>query len=141
MIELWRWEIQPGETFTSPGHPATTFELLRTCKPALTLTLGETCRTVAAENRGGPHRNRARLPQWYAPLVFTMTVAELPSLTDIMIQDDDKTHLFTGLSPESLLAQVTTLIEQDRLGEVLQSAIRKGTTLTAIKRCISTPRT
>ncbi len=41
--------------------------------------------------------------------------------------------------PESLLAQVTTLIEQGRLGEVLQSAIRKGTTLTAIKRCISTP--
>ncbi len=28
MIELWRWEMQPGEAFTSPGHPATTFELL-----------------------------------------------------------------------------------------------------------------
>ncbi|MBZ4359483.1 hypothetical protein LAM19_24835, partial [Mycobacterium tuberculosis] len=23
MIELWRWEMQPGEAFTSPGHPAT----------------------------------------------------------------------------------------------------------------------
>ena len=48
MIELWRWEMQPGEAFASPGHPATTFELLHVEAGALTLTLGETCRTVAA---------------------------------------------------------------------------------------------
>ena len=29
MIELWQWEMQPGERFTSSGHPAGTFELLR----------------------------------------------------------------------------------------------------------------
>lgn len=64
MIELWRWDMQPGEAFTSPGHPATTFELLHVEAGALTLTLGETCRTVAAGGiGGGPHRNRARLPQ------------------------------------------------------------------------------
>ena len=39
MIELWRWEMQPGEAFTSPGHPATTFELLHVEAGALTLTL------------------------------------------------------------------------------------------------------
>jgi hypothetical protein len=42
--------------------------------------------------------------------------------------------------PESLLSQVTALIEQDRLGEVLQKRYPQGMTLTAIKRCISTPR-
>ena len=28
MIELWRWEMFPGEIFASPGHPHGTFELL-----------------------------------------------------------------------------------------------------------------
>lgn len=81
MIELWRWEMQPGEAFTSPGHPATTFELLHVEAGALTLTLGETCRTVAA---GESAVARTEIEHGYrnegtAPLVFTMTVAELPS--------------------------------------------------------------
>ncbi|MGK6771197.1 helix-turn-helix domain-containing protein [Klebsiella pneumoniae] len=74
MIELWRWEMQPG-------HPATTFELLHVEAGALTLTLGETCRTVAA---GESAVARTEIEHGYrnegtAPLVFTMTVAELPS--------------------------------------------------------------
>ncbi|MDQ6252273.1 XRE family transcriptional regulator [Klebsiella pneumoniae] len=81
MIELWRWEMQPGEAFASPGHPATTFELLHVEAGALTLTLGETCRTVAA---GESAVARTEIEHGYrnegtAPLVFTMTVAELPS--------------------------------------------------------------
>lgn len=81
MIELWRWEMQPGEAFTSPGHPATTFELLHVEAGSLTLTLGETCRTVAA---GESAVARTEIEHGYrnegtAPLVFTMTVAELPS--------------------------------------------------------------
>ncbi|MGP4172165.1 cupin domain-containing protein, partial [Klebsiella pneumoniae] len=81
MIELWRWDMQPGEAFTSPGHPATTFELLHVEAGALTLTLGETCRTVAA---GESAVARTEIEHGYrnegtAPLVFTMTVAELPS--------------------------------------------------------------
>ncbi len=48
---------------------------------ALTLTLGETCRTVAA---GESAVARTEIEHGYrnegtAPLVFTMTVAELPS--------------------------------------------------------------
>ena len=81
MIELWRWEMQPGEAFASPGHPATTFELLHVEAGALTLTLGATCRTVAA---GESAVARTEIEHGYrnegtAPLVFTMTVAELPS--------------------------------------------------------------
>ncbi len=72
MIELWRWEMQPGEAFTSPGHPATTFELLHVEAGALTLTLGETCRTVAA---GESAVARTEIEHGYrnegtAPLVF-----------------------------------------------------------------------
>ena len=67
--------------FASPGHPATTFELLHVEAGALTLTLGETCRTVAA---GESAVARTEIEHGYrnegtAPLVFTMTVAELPS--------------------------------------------------------------
>ncbi|STT56819.1 metal-dependent hydrolase [Klebsiella pneumoniae] len=43
--------------------------------------------------------------------------------------------------PESLLAQVTTLIEQGRLGEVLQKRYPQGHDVNSDKRCISTPRT
>ena len=73
--------IRPGEAFASPGHPATTFELLHVEAGALTLTLGETCRTVAA---GESAVARTEIEHGYrnegtAPLVFTMTVAELPS--------------------------------------------------------------
>ena len=42
MIELWQWEMQPGERFTSPGHPAGTFELLHVNEGVLTLTVDET---------------------------------------------------------------------------------------------------
>lgn len=81
MIELWRWRCSPAEAFASPGHPATTFELLHVEAGALTLTLGETCRTVAA---GESAVARTEIEHGYrnegtAPLVFTMTVAELPS--------------------------------------------------------------
>ena len=38
MTELWMWEMQPGEKFSSPGHPSGTFELLYV--EAGTLTLG-----------------------------------------------------------------------------------------------------
>ena len=48
MIELWQWEMQPGERFTSSGHPAGTFELLHVNEGILTLTVDETVTQVAA---------------------------------------------------------------------------------------------
>lgn len=80
MIELWRWRCSPAKPLPA-RHPATTFELLHVEAGALTLTLGETCRTVAA---GESAVARTEIEHGYrnegtAPLVFTMTVAELPS--------------------------------------------------------------
>ncbi|STS85420.1 Xre family transcriptional regulator [Klebsiella pneumoniae] len=64
--------MQPGEAFASPGHPATTFELLHVEAGALTLTLGETCRTVRPGIGGGrteiEHGYRNEVPRrWSLP--------------------------------------------------------------------------
>ncbi|POU71718.1 XRE family transcriptional regulator [Leclercia sp. LSNIH6] len=78
MIELWRWEMQPGECFTSPGHPAGTFELLHVEAGVLTLKVKESvtqvvagasavAKTEAAHSYGNEGANVLR---------FTMTVAE-----------------------------------------------------------------
>lgn len=52
------------------------------------------------------------------------------------LNDPNRPHEHFNLSrgyPESLLAQVTALIKQNRLGEVLKSAIRRVTISTTIK--------
>ncbi len=63
MIELWRWDMQPGEAFTSPGHPATTFELLHVEAGADADAWRDLPHGGGRGIGGGPHRNRARLPQ------------------------------------------------------------------------------
>lgn len=78
MIELWSWEMQPGEQFTSPGHPAGTFELLHVNDGVLTLTVDNTATQVGA---GASAVAKTDAPHGYANegeqiLRFTMTVAE-----------------------------------------------------------------
>lgn len=78
MIELWQWEMHPGETFTSPGHPAGTFELLHVNEGMLTLTVDE---TVVQVNAGASAVAKTEAAHGYANegekvLRFTMTVAE-----------------------------------------------------------------
>lgn len=78
MIELWQWEMQPGECFTSPGHPAGTCELLHVNAGVLTLTVDETVTRVAA---GASAVAKTEAAHGYANagdtvLRFTMTVAE-----------------------------------------------------------------
>ena len=78
MIELWQWEMQPGERFTSPGHPAGTFELLHVNAGVLTLTVDETVTRVAV---GASAVAKTEAAHGYANegdtvLRFTMTVAE-----------------------------------------------------------------
>ncbi|MCZ7833919.1 helix-turn-helix domain-containing protein [Atlantibacter hermannii] len=78
MIELWCWVLEPGEAFTSPGHPAGTVELFHVNEGVLTLTVDENvsvlqtgssavAKTEAAHRYANEHTTR---------LVFTMTVAE-----------------------------------------------------------------
>ncbi|WP_299313705.1 helix-turn-helix domain-containing protein [uncultured Halomonas sp.] len=79
MIELWRWEIQPGEVFESPGHPSGTVELFHVEQGVLTLKVGAGelavstgCSAVARTDVQHRYANQAALP-----LIFTMTVVEL----------------------------------------------------------------
>jgi len=78
MIELWRWEMQPGESFSSPGHPAGTFELLHVEAGILTLKVEESVTQVVA---GASAVAKTEAAHSYANheesvLRFTMTVAE-----------------------------------------------------------------
>lgn len=45
-IELWEWEVQPGDAFEGAAHPRGTIETLHVMEGALTVTVGD--RTVRA---------------------------------------------------------------------------------------------
>lgn len=79
MIELWRWEMQPGERFESAGHPSETFELLHVEKGELKISIADAqwlvssgCSAVAKTDVPHQYANESD-----AKLIFTMTVAEL----------------------------------------------------------------
>ncbi len=79
MIELWRWELYPGELFESAGHPQGTCELFHVEKGRLKVKVGKTELMIAA---GCSAVARTDVPHCYANdddgvLIFTMTVAEL----------------------------------------------------------------
>lgn len=78
MIELWHWELYPGEIFTSPGHPQETTELLHVTAGTLLLTVNGEAFTLEA---GCSAVAITDTPHSYAcandiPLAFTMTVHE-----------------------------------------------------------------
>lgn len=78
MIELWRWEMQPGESFSSPGHPAGTFELLHVEAGVLTLKVEESVMQVVAGASAVAKTDAAHsyVNDGKSVLRFTMTVAE-----------------------------------------------------------------
>ncbi|MBA4707311.1 helix-turn-helix domain-containing protein [Aquitalea magnusonii] len=85
MVELWRWEMHPGEVFTSQGHPQGTFELFHVEQGELQLGVGDDVHTLRT---GSAAVARTDAPHHYANqsdelLVFTMTVAELSPLRSI----------------------------------------------------------
>lgn len=78
MLELWRWEMHPGEKFISSGHPSGTVELLHVEEGTLTLIVEASELQVA---NGCAAVARTDLPHSYANhsdrrLVFTMSVSE-----------------------------------------------------------------
>lgn len=78
MVELWRWELYPGEIFTSPGHPSETSELLHVTVGTLLLTVNGDAYTLEAGYSAVATTDTAHS---YAcasdePLIFTMTVHE-----------------------------------------------------------------
>ncbi|MEI4941491.1 helix-turn-helix domain-containing protein [Aeromonas caviae] len=79
MIELWQWEMAPGERFDSDGHTTGTVELFHVEQGILTIGIdGEQWQVKAGQSLMA----RTDVPHHYAnsaetPLRFTMTVAEL----------------------------------------------------------------
>lgn len=81
MTELWMWEMQPGEKFTSPGHPLGTLELLYVQSGTLTLGVNESLFQVMT---GYSATARTDVPHFYENqdegiLRFIMTVNEKAS--------------------------------------------------------------
>lgn len=79
MIELWQWEMAPGERFDSDGHTTGTVELFHVEQGILTIAIdGEQWQVKAGQSLVA----RTDVPHHYAnsaetPLRFTMTVTEL----------------------------------------------------------------
>ncbi|WP_287878333.1 helix-turn-helix transcriptional regulator [Aquitalea sp.] len=78
MVELWHWEMQPGELFASPGHGAGTVELFHVAEGELTLKVGEQelqipAGSAAVASTAEPHHYANHTS---ARVVFSMTVAE-----------------------------------------------------------------
>ncbi|WP_046068057.1 XRE family transcriptional regulator [Pseudomonas synxantha] len=79
MIELWRWEMHPGESFASQGHPQGTLELFHVEKGTLKCVVGETELVIPS---GSSAVAKTDVPHSYSnpgrsKLVFTMSVTEL----------------------------------------------------------------
>jgi transcriptional regulator with XRE-family HTH domain len=78
MLELWSWEMRPGERYDAPAHPEGTQELIHVEQGNLALVFGDVRYVVAAGGSAIAHTDR---PHAYAtegkkPVRFTMVVAE-----------------------------------------------------------------
>ena len=78
MLELWTWELRPGERYEAPAHPSGTQELIHVASGSLTLAFGEVSYVIAAGGSAVAHTDR---PHAYAcdgrrATRFTMVVSE-----------------------------------------------------------------
>lgn len=78
MLELWSWELRPGERYEAPAHPQGTQELLHVVRGRLALAFGEVSYVIETGGSAVAHTDR---PHAYAcdgkrPAHFTMVVAE-----------------------------------------------------------------
>src|SRR3954467_1193486 len=78
MLELWSWELRPGERYEAQAHPHGTQELLHVEQGSLGLAFGEVRYVIPAGGSAVAHTDR---PHAYAaegrrPVRFTMVVAE-----------------------------------------------------------------
>lgn len=78
MLELWSWELRPGERYDAPAHPEGTQELIHVVRGRLALAFGEVSYVIET---GGSAVAQTDRPHAYAcdgkrPAHFTMVVAE-----------------------------------------------------------------
>ena len=78
MLELWTWELRPGERYEAQAHPQGTEELIHVINGRLALAFGDVSYIVERGGSAAAHTDR---PHAYAcegkkPVTFTMVVAE-----------------------------------------------------------------
>jgi transcriptional regulator with XRE-family HTH domain len=78
MLELWSWELRPGERYEAQPHPTGTEELIHVVSGRLALVFGEVSYVIGSGGSAVAHTDR---PHAYAcdgakPVRFTMVVAE-----------------------------------------------------------------
>src|SRR3954470_1529702 len=78
MLELWSWELRPGERYDGQAHPHGTEELIHVVRGRLALAFGEVSYVI---DRGGSAVAHTGRPHAYAcdgktAVQFTMVVAE-----------------------------------------------------------------
>jgi transcriptional regulator with XRE-family HTH domain len=78
MLELWSWELRPGERYDAQAHPHGTEELIHVVRGRLALAFGEVSYLIESRGSAVAHTDR---PHAYAcdgnkPVHFTMVVAE-----------------------------------------------------------------
>lgn len=78
MLELWTWELKPGERYEGAAHPAGTQELIHVVAGALTLAFGDVSYVITPGGSAVAHTDR---PHAYAcegkrATRFTMVVSE-----------------------------------------------------------------
>jgi len=78
MLELWTWELRPGERYDASAHPEGTQELIHVQQGSLALAFGDVRYVISAGGSAIAHTDR---PHAYAaegkrPARFTMVVAE-----------------------------------------------------------------
>jgi transcriptional regulator with XRE-family HTH domain len=78
MLELWSWELLPGERYDAPAHPEGTQELLHVVRGRLALAFGDVSYVIET---GGSAVAQTDRPHAYVcdgkrPAHFTMVVAE-----------------------------------------------------------------
>jgi transcriptional regulator with XRE-family HTH domain len=78
MLELWSWELRPGERYEAPAHPKGTQELIHVTHGTLALAFGDVTYVIQTGGSASAHTDR---PHAYAcdgriAVRFTMVVAE-----------------------------------------------------------------
>jgi transcriptional regulator with XRE-family HTH domain len=78
MLELWSWELRPGERYEAQAHPQGTEELIHVVSGRLALIFGDVSYVIETGGSAAAHTDR---PHAYAcdgqkPVRFTMVVAE-----------------------------------------------------------------
>src|SRR5262249_24400934 len=78
MLELWTWELRPGERYDAIAHPAGTQELLHVAQGRLALVLNAVSFVIAAGRSASALTDRPHAYECVGrrPTRFTMVVAE-----------------------------------------------------------------